>query len=425
MLGRQLSLGLICSASSAACLSRSKVPCLPPPCVQASASVRRNLGSALDRAEASEASRPAEAEADAASRPRAAPEVQSQLSSSSSMPRQSSASGVARLGSSSSFPRAAVGRPEAAAPGPSAFLPAAEAAAPAGDARSLERAASGARLQGPPPVSVLSPGPEGESGELQSPDAVSAGQLSSLSAAGDPAIPFSVPPSTHRRFARHGEEGAAGGRRWAWRREGGRPGSGGAGGSMFQRARIASVTRQESSDGVPGRAAVEASACSAASSSAPSVDLSSRRTTSEDPAGPAALPAGSAVRQGPSPLAVPLEQQLSEGPSTAGASAAAAAAATSAFAAGSGGTHPGSAERGAHNLQRPSADAAAAALVAAQRQRSLMAGSGMLRPAISLLDSFALPSPVDQPSPSPYGNNPLADALVRELRTLAALEVRR
>ncbi len=376
--------------------------------MQASASVRRNLGSALERAEASEASRPAEAEA--ASRLRAAPEVQSQLSSSSSLPRQSSSNGAARLGSSSSFPRAAGDEADAAPAGPSPFLPA---------AGSLERAGSAARLQAPLPVSVLAPGSEDESGELQSPDACSAGQLSSLSAAGDPAMPFSVPPSTQRRFARHGEEGAAAGRRWAWRRDGGRPGSAAAGGSMFQRARIASVTRQESSDGGPAGAAVEASARSAASSSAPSVELSSRRTTSEEPAGPAAQPGGFAARQGPCPVALPPEQQLGEGPSTAGASAAAATTVPP----GSGGSHPGSAERGAPALQRPSADAAAAALAGAQRQRSLLAGSGMLRPAISLLDSLALPSPVEQLSPSPYGNNPVADVLARELRTLAALEV--
>ena len=121
-------------------------------------------------------------------------------------------------------------------------------------------------------------------------------------------------------------------------------------------------------------------------------------------------------------MAAPLELQVSEGPSTAGASAAAAAAAASAFAAGA--SHPAFTERGAPTLQRPSADAAAAALLAAQRQRSLLANSALLRPAISLVDSLALPSPVDQLSPSPYGNNPLADSLVRELRTLAALEVR-
>lgn len=342
--------------------------------MQASASVRRNLGSALQRAEASEASRPAEAEveAEAASSLQAAVEVQSRLAS-------------------GSF-------------GAAAGAAAAPAAAPA--ALGLEWGNSARMRQR---LAVPATPVEPQRADLQSPDSFSTGAQSSvLSAAGDPAVPFSVPPSTHRRFAQRGDDGGAAARRWAWRRKGTAAAGVGAGISVFQRARIASVSKHDSADGagpagLATGASVEASAHSTTSSGTPTVELSSKRTTTEEAA------------------AAPQQQQQQSAASAAGGAApvqqqGGAAPGSSAFSAAAGAT---AGDHGAAGFQRTSFEAAA--LAATQRQRSLVGGSSRMLPALSLLDSLALPSPVES---APYPNQLLVESLAVELRNLAALEVR-
>lgn len=313
--------------------------------------MRRNLGSALERAEASEASRAAGVETEAASSLRV-PEVQSRLA----------------------------GASFGAAAGAAAAAGATAAALERGGSgrQLLERGASGRQaLAVPPAVLDLH-------ADLASPD--SEAQSSLLSAGGDPAAPFSVPPSTHRRFAQRGEDGGGGGaRRWAWRREGA---AGAGGGALFQRARIASVGKHDSDDGAAaGTVAalgVEASTASATSASSPAVELSSRRGTSEEAAAAAAAAAPPGAAAGDAGDAAP-------GPT--------------AFA----GAGP------ALSMPRASFEASAAAAAAARGR------SQRLLPGLSLLDSLALPSPVDQPTP--YASQPLVEALALELRSLAALEV--
>lgn len=201
---------------------------------QASASVRRNLGSALERAEASEAgSRTAETAGTVQ-----AAEVQS------------------RPGS------AALAAGTAAAP-----------AAPGGGAFARLRSSNAL----PVPATPAEPPPD----DAPTPEPGSTGQQSSiLSAAPDPAVPFSVPPSTTRRFAQRDTAGA-GSRRWVWRREGGSAGAAAAAaGTAFQRARLASTSRPESpaspsdaAGSAAGTGSVEASAHSAGSSGRPSSSL--------------------------------------------------------------------------------------------------------------------------------------------------------
>ena len=366
--------------------------CLPSPAplacpsLQASGSVRRNLGSALERAESSGASRPA----DVASRGPSA-EVQSRLNAASVGPGAAAAATLAAP---------ALSRGNGAAPAPTAA--AAAAAAP-----SIEVPAT------PLDVSPL---------ELQSPDLFSTGPQSSFSAAGDPAVPFTVPASTTRRFAQRDDANAAS-RRWAWRREGGGASRQAAGGlSVFQRARIASAGKQDSAPAADAStmsaAGVEHSEPSAASSAglSSSADVSVRRATSEDHS-----------RQQQQQQQ---QQQQAEGPAAVSSltlqdPAAAAAAAGGGLPAGS--AFAAVAFQPSPTGMRRSSIEAALATAAAARQRSVMAGSSLLRVATSLLDCAALPSPVDQLGAAagypPNAQLIVVEGLMRELRNMAALEV--
>lgn len=312
--------------------------------LQASASVRRNLGSALEQAEASEAgSRTGEATSAAL-----AAEVQSR---------------------------------------PVGIVDAAAAPDAAG-------AGTFARLRSGSALAVPATPAEAARGVALTPEAGSTGQQSSiLSAAPDPAAPFSVPPSTTRRFAQRDAAGA-GSRRWAWRRDGGAPAA--AAGTAFQRARLASTSRPES-PASPSDAAgsVEASAHSAGSSGRPS--------------------SGVEVPGAGGPAAEAASAQQSSTAAGAGAAAASQLQPT--------GAHPGS------GAGLGTAFAAAAA-GGAHRQRS---GSGLgfapLRTTISLAagDSLTLPSPAERGGAPPTPLAPsslLVEALLQELRAAAALEVR-
>jgi hypothetical protein len=284
--------------------------------------VRRNLGSALERAEASEGSAAAAAE------------VQSRLAS-------GTAAGAGAGGA-------------------------------AGGGFAMARLASGRGIALALPTSPPGLPP----GQPESPPPLSAGQQSSLSVGGDPAVPFAVPPSTQRRFAQRGDaaaEDAGGGavaRRWAWRRDGGGASgafgaraAGGPGVSVFQRARVASAAKQDA--GAAAQLSPEASGLSA------TTDAASRRSTAEEP------PAGGAAQ-----------------------------AQRSAFA--EGGPHPRSPSG---EGPRPAAGGGLAL------QRSLLGASGRLRPGLALFESGALPSPADQ------AGSAVVEALLHELRSLAALEV--
>ena len=112
---------------------------------------------------------------------------------------------------------------------------------------------------------------------LASPEPWSTGPASSLSAGMDPAAPFSVPPSTQRRFVR--PEGAPG-RRWAWRKDVA-PLPPGAPGSQFQMARLASSSQAEAAAAATTSAAGAESASSGPSAEGLGVELSTASVGSE------------------------------------------------------------------------------------------------------------------------------------------------
>lgn len=216
------------------------------PILQPSASVRRNLGSALEGAEASDACTGGGGGGGGMLHA----EVQSQLQASGGSASAASAPGVV---GGFAMARLASGR--------------------------------GMTLTVQPSTPAVQP-----LGGSESPGPGSTTQQSSLSAGGDPTAPFTVPPSSARRFAQRGgtaaaeEAAGATGRRWAWRREGGGGGGVAAGGarqafaagggvSAFQRARVDSASKQDGVSGAPA-----ASAASHSSSTEPP----SRRGTSEE-----------------------------------------------------------------------------------------------------------------------------------------------
>ncbi|KAI3433675.1 hypothetical protein D9Q98_003484 [Chlorella vulgaris] len=215
--------------------------------LQPSASVRRNLGSALEGAEASDA---CTGGGGGGGGGMLHAEVQSQLQASGGSASAASAPGVV---GGFAMARLASGR--------------------------------GMTLTVQPSTPAVQP-----LGGSESPGPGSTTQQSSLSAGGDPTAPFTVPPSSARRFAQRGgtaaaeEAAGATGRRWAWRREGGGGGGVAAGGarqafaagggvSAFQRARVDSASKQDGVSGAPA-----ASAASHSSSTEPP----SRRGTSEE-----------------------------------------------------------------------------------------------------------------------------------------------
>ncbi|KAL4430809.1 hypothetical protein ABPG75_006065 [Micractinium tetrahymenae] len=335
---------------------------------QASASVRRNLGSVLERAEASEVGS-----------------------------RTGEAASVSQAVEVQSLPSSAA---------PAAGAAGAAVAATVGGA--FARLRSGNAMAVPvTPADELAE-------DAQTPEAGSTGRQSSiLSAAPDPAVPFSVPPSTTRRFAQRDAAGA-GSRRWAWRREGGGAAAGAAAGTAFQRARLASTSRPDSpaspSDGAnaAGAASVEASAHSASSSGRPSSSL-------EVPA------AGGGAGK---PAAAHSALQQANGAAAAGAQAGSAGSAPAGTAAGITQFQPAAPQLGGSGVST----AFAAAAATAQRQRS---GSGLgfapLRTTISLVtgESLVLPSPADHGAgpPTPLAPSSLVvEALLQELRAMAALE---
>ena len=292
-----------------------------------SGSVRRDLGSALERAEASEGSAPAEVQ---------------------SRPGGGTAAGTA-------------------------------AGAPAGQGAFALARARRAPVPATPAGAVAV--------ETAGSEPLSTGQESTFSAAGDPAVPFSVPPSTSRRFAQR--EGG-GGRRWAWRREGGSGGAAAGAPTAFQRARLASASREGAGEGVPGpEQSGHSVASSAGVTSSAEASLSLRPLSSPDEA------AG-----------------LHSAVASPSAASATAAAGFSAF-------QPAAQLFSGGSTDAPSL---AAAVAAAQRQRGA-SGGGPLRPTISLLPGdSALPSPADG---ALWGaSSQLVEALLQELRGLAALEVR-
>lgn len=292
-----------------------------------------------------------------------------------------------------------------------AALPAAGAAAGAAAAFAQLRGGAAAALPATPAGAVHA--------DSCTPEPASTGQQSSiLSAAGDPTVPFSAPPSTSRRFATRDGAGAATSRRWAWRRDGAGGGAG-AGASTFQRARLASASRPESpssdaAGAVPVGAEGPAAVAGSLGRSGSPAELSSRRTTSEEaavgPHGGAAMPASAVAAAIGTAGGHPA---TSSAPGTAGLAQFQPVPPT--FGSGASGN---------------GADAAAAAGAAQRQQRAVPGlGSGLL-PAISLMggDSVVLPSPVDHArgaASTPHAPNSLVvDALLQELRNMAALEVR-